>query len=324
MRCGYCKGKIGFWRGLSDREFCSAEHRRRGRAISARSARESLLYGDEDLYELVLDQKKKEKSSKLQAKIIVVLSTILIGVLAYSASTGSTGAQNLGPKAISLTGELASSNPIIAQASQYIKSIIETETPIKLHEDFSQGAKAWLGGKASEWDSDSGRMKPSSLKIWRPSVKLADYRMEFEGQIDKSAISWAFRAPDLRNYYATKIVVRKNGALPEADIVHYSVINGLERDRQRLPLPLSVRPDTLYHVQMNVQGNYFVTRVNGQIVDTWTDNKLKRGGIGFFSEKGESSSIHWVDVREQREGIFGRLFSMGFFVSPVNLYALAD
>jgi hypothetical protein len=325
MRCGYCKGKIGFWRGLSDREFCNEEHRRRGRAISARNARESLIYGDEDLYELVQDEKrKKQKGSKLQAQIIVVLSTIMIGVLAFSAATGNTGPKNLGPKAMSLSGELAKSNPILAQANEYLKGIIPAESPVKIHEDFSQGVKGWLGGKSSEWDSDNGRMRPSSLKIWKPSVKLADYRMEFEGQIDKNAMSWAFRAPDLRNYYATKIVVRKNGSLPVADIVRYAVVNGFERDRQRLPLPLSVRPDTLYHVQMSVRGDHFVTRVNGQIVDAWTDSKLKRGGVGFFAEKGESSSIHWVDVREEREGIFGRLFAMGFFVSPANLYVITD
>ena len=163
-------------------------------------------------------------------------------------------------------------------------------------------------------------MRPNGLKIWKPSVRLADYRMEFEGQIDKNAMSWAFRAPDLRNYYATKIVVRKSGALPTAEIVRYAVLNGFESDRQRLPLPMSIRPDTLYHVQMSVRGNQFTTRVNGQIVDTWADSRLRRGGIGFFTDKGESSSIHWVDVHEDRQGIFGRLFAMGFFVSPVGLY----
>lgn len=321
MRCGYCKGKIGFWRSLSDREFCNEEHRRRGKALSARNARESLIYGDEELYEIVHDERrKKQKHSKLQAQIIVVLSTVMIGVLAFSAATGSTGSPNLGPKAISLTSELSKSNPILAQANEYLKTIIPENSPVKIHEDFSSGVRGWLGSKASEWDEADGRMRPSGLKIWRPSVKLADYRMEFEGQIEKNAMSWAFRAPDLRNYYATKIVVRKNGSLPTADIVRYTVLNGSERDRQRLPLPISIRPDTLYHVQMSIRGNQFTTRVNGQIVDTWTDNRLKRGGVGFFADKGEASSIHWVDVREEREGIFSRLFAMGFFVSPVGLY----
>lgn len=322
MRCGYCKGKIGFWRGLSDREFCSEEHRRRGRAITARQARESLIYGDEELYELVQnDRRKKQKNSKLQAQIIVVLSTVMIGVLAFSAATGSTGG-SIGPRAADLTSELSKSNPIVAQAGELLRSVIPADSPVRIHEDFSSGVKGWVGGRASEWDGDSGRMRPAGLKLWRPSVKLADYRMEFEGQIEKNAMSWAFRAPDLRNYYATKIVVNKKGPLATADIVRYTVLNGMARDQQRLPLPISVRPDTLYHVQMSIRGNQFVTKVNGQIVDTWSDSRLKRGGVGFFSDRGESAAIHWVDVREEREGIFGRLFAMGFFVSPVGLYEL--
>ncbi|MBM3763498.1 MAG: hypothetical protein FJW36_25095 [Acidobacteria bacterium] len=291
--------------------------------MSARNARESLIYGDEELYNFVDDRRKKKKqNSKLQAQIIVVLSTIMIGVLAFSAATGSTGTGPLGPKGISLTGELSKTSPIIAQANEYFKTIIPENSPVKIHEDFSSGVRGWVGGSASEWDNDSGRMRPSSLKIWKPSVKLADYRMEFEGQIEKNAMSWAFRAPDLRNYYATKIQVRKTGNLPTADIVRYAMLNGIEKDRQRLPLPISIRPDTLYHVQMSIRGNQFTTKVNGQVVDSWTDSRLKRGGVGFFSDKGESSAIHWVDVREEREGIFSRLFAMGFFVSPVGLYEL--
>ena len=321
MRCRYCKGKIGFWRLLSNREFCTEEHRRRGRTVSARSARESLIYGDEDLYEIVQDERRqKQKTSKVQAQVIVVLSTVMLGVLAFSAATGNTGSKSMGQRAVSLTGELSRSNPILAQANEYLKAIIPQNSPVRIHEDFANGVSGWLGVKASEGDNQRGQMRPSGLKIWRPSVKLADYRMEFEGQIEKNAMSWAFRAPDLRNYYAAKIVVNKSGALPVADLVRYTVLNGAERERHSLPLPLSIRPDTLYHVQMSVRGNQFVTRVNGQIVDTWTDNRLKRGGIGFFSDKGEASSIHWVDVREDREGIFGKLFAMGFFVSPVSLY----
>jgi hypothetical protein len=322
MHCGYCKGNIGFWRSLSDREFCNEEHRRRGKALSARNARESLIYGDEELYDLARDERlKKQKNSKLQAQIIVVLSTVMIAVLAFSAATGSTGARS-GSKAISLTSELSRRSPLVAQANEYLKTIIPENAPVKIHEDFSGGSRGWMGGRATEWSAESGRMRPSGLKIWKPSVKLADYRMEFEGQIEKNAMSWAFRAPDLRNYYATKIVVRSAGSLPTADIIRYTVLNGNEQERQRLPLPMSIRPDTLYHVQMSVRGDHFTTKVNGQIVDTWTDNRLKRGGIGFFSEKGESSAIHWVDVREEREGIFSRLFAMGFFVNPVGYYVV--
>ncbi len=322
MRCNYCKGKIGFWHGLSDREFCNDDHRRRGRAVNARLARESLIYGDEELYAVVNGRKKPQKHSKLQAQIIVVLSTVMIGILAFSAATGSTGSTALRQHTISLTGDFARSSPLLSQATDYFKSIIPNSSPMKIHEDFRAGIGGWMGSRTALWSLEGGTMKPSGLRVWKPSISLSDYRMEFEGQIDRNAMSWAFRAPDLRNYYATKIVVKKSAGLPVADIVRYAVINGIERDRQRLPLPISIRADTLYHVQMSVRGNQFVTKVNGQVVDSWTDNRLKRGGVGFFSDKGESASIHWVDVHEDRDGIFNRLFAMGFFITPAALYAL--
>lgn len=320
MRCSYCKGNIGFWRGLSDREFCSDDHRRRGRSVNARQARESLIYGDEELYAVVAgDRKKQEKQAKLQAQIIVVLSTVMIGVLAFSAATGGGSPQTLGQKTISLTGDLAKSNPFVERARDYLKTVIPIEAPVKLHEDFRSGTAAWIGG-AKDWRFEDGIIRPASLRVWKPSLKLADYRLEFEGQIEKNAMSWAFRAPDIRNYYATKIQIRKSGQLPVADLIRYTVVNGTERDRQRLPLPMSIRPEMLYHVQLSVRGNNFVTKVNGQVVDSWTDARHKKGGVGFFADRGESSSIHWVDVREEADSLIGRLLALGFFVSPLAYY----
>ncbi len=323
MRCQYCKGQIGLTRSLFDRKFCSAEHRRRGSLTRAKLAREAMIYGDEDLYEVVTkEQQAKQRMAKLQAQIIVVLSTVMIGVLAFSAATGGGGGGSLRNKSISLTGELSRSSPLLSQFSEYFKSLLPSNSPVRVHEDFQAGLSGWIGGRASDWNLTNGVMQPGNLKIWKPSLKLTDYRMEFEGQIEKSAMSWAFRAPDMRNYYATKIVVKSRGALPSADIVRYAVFNGLERERTRLPLPMSIRPDTLYHVQVNIRGDQFITKVNGQVVDAWSDGRLKRGGIGFFNERGERSNIHWVDVREDREGLFGRLFAMGFFIPPVELMAL--
>lgn len=323
MRCQYCKGQIGFVRSLLDRKFCSAEHRRRGSLTRAKLAREAMIYGDEELYEVVSkEQQAKQRQAKLQAQIIVVLSTVMIGVLAFSAATGGGGGGSLRQKSISLTGELSKGSPLFSQFSEYFKSVLPSNSPVRVHEDFQAGLSGWIGGRDTDWNLSNGIMQPGRLKIWKPSLKLADYRMEFEGQIEKQAMSWAFRAPDMKNYYATKIVVKTRGALPSADIVRYAVFNGMERERTRLPLPMSIRPDTLYHVQVSVRGDQFVTKVNGQVVDAWSDGKLKRGGVGFFTERGERSNIHWVDVREDREGLFGRLFAMGFFIPPVELMAL--
>ncbi len=320
MRCQYCKGQIGFWRSITDRRYCSAEHRRRGTLSRAKIARESMIYGDDELYDLANEEQvARQKQAKMQAQIIVVLATVMVGVLAFSAATGGGGGTGRAGKTISLTGELSRSSPLLNQFGEYFKSVVPNGEPVRIREDFQAGLKQWVGSRDADWDLKDGLMRPGKLRVWKPSVKLADYRMEFEGQIDRSAMSWAFRAPDLKNYYATKIVVRNRGALPSADIVRYAVFNGMERERVRLPLPMSIRQDTLYHVQVSIRGDQFVTKVNGQVVDSWSDAKLKRGGVGFFAERGERASIHWVDVKEERDGIFGRLFAMGMFLPPQDL-----
>jgi hypothetical protein len=319
MRCKYCKGNIGFWRSLSDRQFCSSEHRRRGTLSRARLAREAMIYGDDELYEAQEKeaQRIKQRNAKMQAQIIVVLSTVMIGVLAFSAANGGpVGGRH---KAISLTGELSKSNPLFAQFQAYFKSVVPSGEPVRIHEDFQAGLKNWIGPRDRDWSLAGGLARPGRLRVLQPTVALSDYKFEFEGQIERNAMSWAFRAPDVRNYYATKIVVRRNGNLPSADIVRYAVLNGAAQERTRLPLPVSIRPDTLYNVQVSIRGEQFVTKVNGQVVDVWTDNRLKRGGIGFFADAGERSTIHWADVREERDGIFGRLFALGFFIPPYEL-----
>jgi len=43
-------------------------------------------------------------------------------------------------------------------------------------------------------------------------------------------------------------------------------------------------------------------------VSSWTDSRLSRGGVGFFSEDGEASLLKWVSVSE-RDSLLGRLVS---------------
>ena len=73
---------------------------------------------------------------------------------------------------------------------------------------------------------------------------------------------------------------------------------------------------SLFHVEMKVRGGSFVTYLNGQVIDTWSDSRLKKGGIGFFADAGEVAAIHWVNVDEQRTGLLGSVLSLGFFVGP--------
>jgi hypothetical protein len=97
----------------------------------------------------------------------------------------------------------------------------------------------------------------------------------------------------------------------------YAVVNGVEGPRTRTPLPLLVRQDTLYRVRVDVRGSQFTVYVQGQMVTHWSDERLKSGGIGFFSAKGEQARLRWVEVQHQYDAL-GRLCA---FLAPYGLPA---
>ena len=130
--------------------------------------------------------------------------------------------------------------------------------------------------------------------------------MQFLGMIGEKSMSWVARAEDFQNYYVIELVVLKGGPLPKIGLTRYAVINGKPVDRVDRPVPISARNDTIYRVRMDVHGSDFTVEVQGQMVDSWTETRLKRGGIGFFTGRGEKSSIRWVNITHQYD-VLGRL-----------------
>ena len=51
-----------------------------------------------------------------------------------------------------------------------------------------------------------------------------------------------------------------------------------------------MRIDTLYRIRFDAVGDRFTTYVQDQKVDEWSDDRLKTGGIGLYSERGEPMS----------------------------------
>ena len=66
------------------------------------------------------------------------------------------------------------------------------------------------------------------------------------------------------------------------------------------------RADTLYNIRMDVRGANFSVEVQGQMADSWTEPHLTRGGVGFFTARGEVSRVRWVQITHQYD-MLGRL-----------------
>ncbi len=201
-----------------------------------------------------------------------------------------------------------------------VRRLIKNHAAVRLNENFQGGLKEWKGytnSSSADWSFNHGFVQPGRLRLWKESLGMNDYQMEFLGQIEKKGFGWAYRAADNQNFYATKIQIVKPGPLPSADLLRYAVVQGSESSRVSLPLPMVIRNDTLYRVLLTVKGENFTTTVNGQVVDTWSDTRLKSGGVGFFTDRGEVASLRWVTVTN-RDNFVGRILSYLGFWMPIE------
>jgi hypothetical protein len=194
----------------------------------------------------------------------------------------------------------------------HVKQNILERAAVALTDDFRAGLADWEGEGdwARAWSYDqSGFVRTGPMALYTPSLQLTNYTMEFLGQIEKRSLGWVVRAADSRNYYAVKLTVADPGPVPEVIIQRYAVIDGKAQGVKQKRLPIEVRMDTLYRIQMEVRENDFTLSVQGQVVDSWSEPRLPKGGIGFFSGKGELARLRWVGVWHQYDTL-GRLCAL--------------
>ena len=78
------------------------------------------------------------------------------------------------------------------------------------------------------------------------------------------------------------------GLEPKVAAVHFAVVNGQPQPRVQSPLPMKVHIDTIYRIRFDAVGDHFSTFVQDEKVDDWTDDRLKMGGVGLYSDRGET------------------------------------
>ena len=311
MLCLHCSKNIGLVRRLVDRQFCSDAHRRKAQLVySARAVRD---YAYDEAYEdgwiARATAPPKRKSASFgpgTGVLLVALTTVMVMLL-----------PSMGQRSSSPRQSFAYTPPSTTLGSK-LSGLFQNRPSISLREDFRLDLRNWQGAADSwngGWQQVGKAVRVGELRLWKPTLPLADYNMEFLGEIESRAMGWAFRATDHSNYYATKISVSGTKNSPRAEIIRYAVTDGKHSSKVQLPIPLSVVTGMVYNVKVRVRGDRFMTMVNGQVVDAWGDQRLKRGGIGFFNDPGERASLRWVAVAE-RESFLQRFLSFSFFVHP--------
>ena len=197
----------------------------------------------------------------------------------------------------------------LTQSWNRVHQAVVDRAAVAYREDFRTGWDDWMNraGARPGWTSDAaGFAHPGSLALYRPSLGLSDYHLQFVGTIDKKALSWVVRAADFNNYYAIQLAVLKPGPIPTIGVTRYAVINGKTQNQVTTPLLMSARSDTVYRVSLDVTGDRYQLSVQDQLVESWSEPKLRHGGIGFFSEPDAASRIAGLQVKGQ-DDMLGKL-----------------
>jgi len=56
------------------------------------------------------------------------------------------------------------------------------------------------------------------------------------------------------------------------------------------------KPRTTFTVRMSVAGPVFSVTIDGKTIDSWVDDRLATGGIGFVGAPDDRARLYWVRV----------------------------
>lgn len=251
----------------------------------------------------------KRSSITLTGKIA---ATLMVGIALW---TGSRVA-NLSQHTEALRAQVAASERTVTAAevreANYgngpmgkFRRAIADRAATEITDNFHSGMAAWGAEPktaAAGWKRHpEGYVSVGDMALFQPSLKYTDYHMEFYGQIEDKSMSWAVRAQDKKNYYAMKFKVIESGLRPIIAMVHYGVVNGKPGRKSETPLNVMVHNNQPYHVAVDVQGNRFTASIEGEPVETWTDDAAPQGGVGFFAEAGEKARLYWMRLSRNQD-----------------------
>jgi len=166
-----------------------------------------------------------------------------------------------------------------------------SSTPTEAHmATVEMGEAGWL----SEWVTDpTGSSHGRQISLYRPSLPISDYRLEFRGRIEHNSLGWAFRKADSRNYYVGKLQASRAGG--PVTLVRYGVVRGVEDRHIQIPLA-NVSSAGPLKVRLDAKRSRFTVYVQNQIVADWEDARLQKGGVGFLSEREERGQVEAVQI----------------------------
>ncbi|MEO8593807.1 MAG: hypothetical protein ABI759_10840 [Candidatus Solibacter sp.] len=165
-----------------------------------------------------------------------------------------------------------------------------TAEMVRIEEHFGEGWDDWVGGTA-EWKVDVAGVRTGPLALYKPSLELIDYEMEFLARIDTRSLNWVVRAAGLDEYVCCTLTALAGG---ELEFSRTTVVGNLVQKEVRSSQRTPGKPRTAMTVGTRVTGDTFAVSVDGTDIDFWNDDRFPMGGIGFLGAPDDRARLYWV------------------------------
>lgn len=163
---------------------------------------------------------------------------------------------------------------------------------VRFEEHFDAGWDNWVGGVA-DWKVDIAGVRTGSLALYLPSLELNDYDVEFLTRIDTHSVNWVVRAAGAESHVLCTVTAVEGGQLEFSRAV---VEGGVAEAPVRSATRASGKQRTTFTVRMSVAGPVFSIMIDGKTIDTWVDDRLATGGIGFLGAADDRARLYWLRV----------------------------
>jgi hypothetical protein len=166
----------------------------------------------------------------------------------------------------------------------------EAQPAILLEEHFDAGWNNWQGG-VQDWLLDVAGVRTGSLALYVPTLELQDYELEFLTRIDHHSVTWVVRATGPEDYFRCTLTAQPGG---ELEFTRCVVTGGAAEPGVTAAQRHAARPRAAMTVRTEVSGSTFAVSIGGKTIDTWTDDRLPIGGIGFIGTPDDRARLYWV------------------------------
>ena len=167
-------------------------------------------------------------------------------------------------------------------------------TPIAVHfeEQFAGGWDNWVGG-VEDWHMDVAGVRTGSMALYMPTLDLVDYELEFLGRIDAKTINWVVRAAGLDQHIRCTLTLQPGNQLEFSRAI---IKGGIAEETVVSPTRVQGKKRSAVTIRTIVSGDSFAVEVDGTTVDTWIEERLPSGGVGFVGVADDRARLYWVKV----------------------------